>query len=184
MLNFLLNLGNQYVVQEYSVATSWLALCWMCDSPPMRCVQRIPLIYMWCEQATLEWSWHVISVVACCYSVNLSALAAQAFQSQKMVLWPGCEGRARCSLHKKNLWSVRFNAKGGDVVATSPLVLCWKCNSPQMGCVWRSRPTDAWHEQATLEWSWHVVSIVVCCQCEALHTCRSGFTIATTVTNS
>ena len=29
------------------------------------------------------------------------------------------------------------------------------------------------------EWSWRVISIVACCQCEALRTCRSGFPIAT-----
>ena len=29
----------------------------------------------------------------------------------KMVLWPGYEGRARFSLHKKNMWSVRFVVK-------------------------------------------------------------------------
>jgi len=29
----------------------------------------------------------------------------------KMLLWPGCEGRAKFSLHTKNVWSVRFVVK-------------------------------------------------------------------------
>ena len=47
----------------------------------------------------------------------------------KMVLWPGYEGREEFSLHIKNVRSVRFVAKGGDVVATSPVVLRWFCDS-------------------------------------------------------
>jgi len=34
----------------------------------------------------------------------------------KMVLWPGCEGRARCNLHKKNVRSVRFDAKKEEML--------------------------------------------------------------------
>jgi len=41
------------------VATSPLVLHWMCDSPRTGCAQRTP--HMWCEQAILESSWHVIS---------------------------------------------------------------------------------------------------------------------------
>jgi len=36
-----------------------------------------------------------------------------------------------------------------------------------------------WHEQAIIEWARRVISIVACCQCEALRTCRSGFPITT-----
>jgi len=35
--------------------------------------------YMWREQAIWEWSWHVISIVACCHSVKLCAIAARGF---------------------------------------------------------------------------------------------------------
>jgi len=83
----------------------------MCDSPRLGCAQRITPIYMCHEQAIIQWSRRVISIVACCHGVKLCTLAAQAFRSQKMVLWPGCEGRARCSLHKKNVRSVRFVVK-------------------------------------------------------------------------
>ena len=34
---------------------------------------------MWHEQAIWEWSWHVISIVACCHSVKLCAIAARGF---------------------------------------------------------------------------------------------------------
>jgi len=40
-------------------------------------------IYMWHEQAIIEWSWHVISIVACFHSVKLGALAAHAFWLQQ-----------------------------------------------------------------------------------------------------
>jgi len=37
----------------------------------------------WREQAVMEWSRRVASVVACCHSVKLCALAARAFRSQQ-----------------------------------------------------------------------------------------------------
>jgi len=158
---------------------------------------------MWREQAITEWSCHVISVVACCHGAKLRALDSD---RNKMVLWTGCECRARCIFHTKNVRSVWFVVKRGDVVATSPLVLGWLCNSPLMECVRRITPLYTWREQAIIEWLWcrRVISadIIVwtiedndqrtcrvvathdlyCCllpQCEALRTCRSGFQIAT-----
>ena len=38
---------------------------------------------MWCEQATLERSWYVNTIVACCYSAKLCAHAARDFRSQQ-----------------------------------------------------------------------------------------------------
>ena len=38
--------------------------------------------YMWREQAIIEWSWHVNSIVACCHSAKLCAYAARDFRSQ------------------------------------------------------------------------------------------------------
>ena len=41
-------------------------------------------IYMWHEQAIIEWSWHVNSIVACCHnSAKLCAYAARDFRSQQ-----------------------------------------------------------------------------------------------------
>ena len=68
-------------------------------------------IYMWREQAIIEWLRRMISIVACCHSVKPCAHASRAFWSQQMVLWPRCEGRARCRLHKKNALSVRLVMK-------------------------------------------------------------------------
>ena len=39
--------------------------------------------YMWREQAIIEWSWHVNSIVACCHSAKLCAHAARDFRSQQ-----------------------------------------------------------------------------------------------------
>ena len=43
--------------------------------------------------------------------------------------------------------------KGGDVVATSPVVLRWLCDSPRMGCAWRITTLCMWREQTIIEWS-------------------------------
>jgi len=67
----------------YSVANSPLTFRWMCDSPRTGCVRRTTPIYMWHEQAIIEWSWHVISIVACCHGAKLCALAARDFRSQQ-----------------------------------------------------------------------------------------------------
>ena len=95
------------------VATSRLALHWMCDSQWTGCVRRVTHIYLWRKQEIIEWCrWSdldelpliyaceaseqlillsngdeksdlVISIVACCHSVKLCTLAAQAFQLQQ-----------------------------------------------------------------------------------------------------
>jgi len=41
--------------------------------------------YTWHEQAIIEWSWHVNSIVACCHSVKLCAHAARDFRSQQLL---------------------------------------------------------------------------------------------------
>jgi len=53
------------------VATFWLALRWMCDLARTGYAQRTTPIYTWHEQAIKEWSWHVISIVACCHSAHM-----------------------------------------------------------------------------------------------------------------
>ena len=40
-------------------------------------------ICMWREQAIIEWSWHVNSIVVCCHSAKLRAYAARDFRSQQ-----------------------------------------------------------------------------------------------------
>jgi len=50
--------------------------------------------------------------------------------------------------------------KGGEVVATSRLMLHWKSDSPQMG--WATHKCT-WREQAMIEWSRRVISIIACC---------------------
>jgi len=49
---------------------------------------------MWREQAILEWSWHLNSIVACCHNAKLCAYAARDFQSQQngavSRMWRSC----------------------------------------------------------------------------------------------
>jgi len=78
-----------------------------------------------------------------------------------------------CDQDVKVVWSSTFTQrkcdrcgslwKGGDVVATSPVVLRWLCDSPRTGCAWRITPLCMWREQAIIEWSRRVISIVACC---------------------
>ena len=53
--------------------------------------------------------------------------------------------------------------KGGDVVATSQLMLRWKCDSPEMGCAQWATHKYMWREQAIIEWFRRVISIIACC---------------------
>ena len=41
--------------------------------------------YTWREQAIIEWSWHVNSIVACCHGAKLCAYAARDFRSQQYI---------------------------------------------------------------------------------------------------
>jgi len=66
----------------------------------------------------------------------------------KVVLWPGCELRARYNLHKKNVRSVRFLQIIGDVFTTFHLALYWMCDSPRTGCARRATHEYMWCEQA------------------------------------
>jgi len=50
--------------------------------------------YMWREQAIIEWSWHVNSIVACCPSAKLCAYAARDFRSQQDTCWNPCNETA------------------------------------------------------------------------------------------
>jgi len=94
----------------------------------------------------------------------------------KMVLWPGCGGRAKFSLHTKNVRSVRFDIKrrgcccnlsGGVafIVWFTTNGVCVKNNT----IISSNSKKDCKHD-------------LYCCllpRCEALRTCRSGFPIAT-----
>ena len=91
-----LQLANQIQLWAYAatfsvitVATSPVALRWMCDSRLTGCVRKITPIYTWHEKAITEWSRRVISFVACCHSAKLCALAARASRSQHYQ-WPPC----------------------------------------------------------------------------------------------
>jgi len=64
-----------------SVATSPVAMGWLCNSPRTGCARRTK-ICVWREQAIIEWSRRVISIVTCCHGAKLCAYAARDFRSQ------------------------------------------------------------------------------------------------------
>jgi len=80
---FLENGSEKDGKRRHAVATSPLALRWMCASPRTGCARRITPICTWREQAIIEWSRRVISIVACCHNVKLCALSARAFRPQQ-----------------------------------------------------------------------------------------------------
>ena len=115
------------------------------------------------KQAEIEWAWRGISIVACCHSVKLCILVPWAFQSQQSGavtrMWSG----AMCNFHKKMCDRCGPLQKGTNVVATSQLMLRWKCNSPQMRCALRATHKYMWREQAITEWSRRVIFFTSCC---------------------
>ena len=153
----------------------------MCDSPRLGCAQRITPIYMCHEQAIIQWSRRVISIVACCHGVKLCTLAAQAFRSQKMVLWPGCEGRARCSLHKKNVRSVRFVVKrrGCCCNLSIGVALNVRFTTKRM-CAKNNIRKFVARTSNNRVIATHYLYCYLLPQSEALRTCRSSSRMATT----
>ena len=123
----------------------------------------------------------MISDVACCHSAKLCAHAARDFDRNKMVLWPGCEGRAEFSLHTKNVRSVWFvvkrrgcccNLSGGValIVWFTTNEMCVKNITIIFVARASNSKKDCEHD-------------LYCCllpQCEVLRTCRSEFPIPTT----
>jgi len=116
---------------------------------------------MWREQAIIEWSWHVNSIVACCHSAKLCAYAARDFRSQQngavTRMWRSCGVQPS---HKER--AIRCKKEG---MLLQPLR--WCC----VDCVINherdvreeQHRTYMWREQGIIEWSWHVNSIVACC---------------------
>ena len=119
--------------------------------------------YMWHEQAIIEWSWHVNSIVACCHGVKLCAHATQDFRSQHYGavtrMWRSCQGQPS---HKKRAIGAVHCKKEGML---QPLQ--WCCVKCVIHHEWDVREeqhhTYMWREQAIIEWSWHVNTIVACC---------------------
>ena len=181
----------------------------------------------------MEWSWWVTSDNACELREQLIVLANGDDESDlvrwsllllattvwsfahlplglpnrnKMVLWPGCESRVRCTLHKKNVWSIRFVVKRRGCCCSLSVECAIHHKQDVCGeqhlYIYMVRTSNK--RVIPMEWTWWVTSnnacepskqLVVlangddesdlyCCllpQCEALRTCRSGFTIATLV---
>jgi len=131
---------------------------------------------MWRKRTIIEWS--LLLLAATVWSFAHLALGLS--DHNKMVLWPGYEGHARCNLHKKNVWWVGLvvkrrgcccNLSAGITlnVRFTTNEMCAK-NNTHLYVVWTSNN--------------RVISLgdVYCCllpQCEALHTCCWGVPIAT-----
>jgi len=78
-----------------SYATSWYC-CNHSDGVALECAVRHERNvreekhYAWREQAIIEWSWHVNSIVACCHSAKLCVHADRALRSQRYHRYLNC----------------------------------------------------------------------------------------------
>jgi len=137
-------------------------------------------ICTWREQAIIEWSRRVISIVACCHSAKLCAHAARDFRSQQNVavtkMWRSCGVQPS---HKERAIGVVRCKK--ERMLLQPLR--WCC----VDCMIHHE-RDVSEEQKYMYVARTSNNRVIssgdlyCCllpQCEALRTCRSGFPIAT-----
>jgi len=134
---------------------------------------------MWPEQAIIEWSRRVISIVACCRGAKLCAHAAQDFRSQQngtvTRMWRSCQGHPS---HKERAIGVVRCKKEGMLLQP----FRWCC----VDCVIHHE-RDVREEQkymyvARTSNNRVISSGDLYCsflpRWEALRTCRSGFPIA------
>jgi len=132
--------------------------------------------YMWREQAIIEWSWHVNSIVACFHSAKLCAHASRDFRSQQngavTRMWRSCQGQP--SHKERAIGAVRCKKEG---MLLQPLRWCW------VKCVIRHERDVREEQHHTYMWREQAINRVImacelyCCllpQCEALRSCRSG----------
>ena len=133
-------------------------------------------IYTWHEQAIIEFTCHGHSIVACCHSAKLCAHVAWAFRTQQngavTRMWRLCYVRPS----QKNVRSMPVVVKRRDVVATS---LCWRCVECVIHYKWDVHE-EKHHIYVAQTSNNRVIAVhdLYCCllsQCEALRTCRSGF---------
>ena len=81
----------------------------------------------------------------------------------KMVLWQGCGGRTKFSLHRKNVRSVWFVVKRRGYccnLSGGVALIIWFTTN--VICA-MNKNISIWREQAIIEWSRRVISIVACC---------------------
>jgi len=75
------------------------------------CPKNNTHIYVWHEQAVIEWLRSMISVVACCHSMKLCTHAARAFRSQQNGAVTRMCRSCQVQPSQTNVRSVRFVAK-------------------------------------------------------------------------
>ena len=140
----------------------------------------IGYICMWREQAIIERSRRVNSIVASCHSAKLCGHAARAFWSQQSGavtrVWRSC--RVKPSQKERSIGAVRCKKVG---ILLQPLL--WRCAE---GVVHHEQNVRVEQRRVYVARTSNNRVIeaceLYCCllpQCEALRTCRSGFTIAT-----
>jgi len=105
------------------------------------------------------------------------------FDPPSQIIWRTFLGGLDLPKVKAELLASRlkqWNLLQSGVVATSPVVLRWMCDSPRTGCAWRTTPFI--YVARTSNNRVIMACELYCCllpQCEALRICRSGFPIAT-----
>jgi len=163
-----------------TVATSLVVLRWLCCDRKSRAAYAQSFA-LW-QQATIEFTCHDHSVIACSrhiymvlffmhipFVVNHTINAKIGISDRnKMMLWPGCEGRAEFSLHTKNVRSVWFFVKRRGCCCNHSggvALIVWFTTNRMCA---KNKNIFTWREQAIKEWSRRVISIVACCHSATL----------------
>ena len=119
----------------------------MCDTPRTGCARRITPTYVWREQAIIERSRLVISIVACCHSVKICALAARTFRLQ----------------HHENQRSIRKSSNKHQMTNINSFTLSAEANSIRQWvpkCTsWNKLPTFMLR---TLDTRWKLALTFLC----------------------
>jgi len=123
----------------------------MCGSPQTACALRITSVHIWREQAIIvisdDWSLLLLAATVWSFARLLLGLSDR----NEMMLWPGCDGRARCNLHKKKSDRCGSLWKRGDVVASFRLAL--RCTTNGIS-VKNNTHIYMWREQAIIVVYW------------------------------
>jgi len=134
-------------------------LCWHCAECAVhheRNVREEQRPYMWREQAIIEWSYQVNSVVACCHNEKLRIHATWAFGSQEngavTRMWRSCCMKPS----QKECVVGAVHCKKEGMLLQPLLALHWMRVCEEQHSYTR-------REQAIIEWSRQVNSIVACC---------------------
>jgi len=140
-------------------------------------------MYAWSEQAIIrEIATNDLLLLLAAAVCSFAHMPLGISNRNNMGLWPGYGGRAKFSLHTKNVRSVWFVVKRRGCCCNPSggvALIVWFTTNRMCA---KNKNMYAWSKQAIIkEIATHDLYYCLLPLCEALRTCRSGFLIATIV---